>query len=99
MQQELAHRNLAGLRLGDERRVAIQLLQRVDSSDWIVAVIAPQRLRVGDRVRFGDQSNNVCFLGMLNAEVVSAYPDATARVRFEFHGDVLDGLLASLEES
>jgi S-adenosylmethionine:tRNA ribosyltransferase-isomerase len=83
---------LAGLRFRGEEsaRVEVALRERIDASRWRARLAPPNRVRAGDRIRFGESSESmVCLLAFLDAEVLSVRGDE-ALLAFAFSGPALD---------
>lgn len=76
--------------------VSIKLVERVGPSQWCASTAAD--LVPGDRLRFGDQSNRVCFLGTLSASVATDHA-GRAILEFEFYGSALDEMISALTDS
>src|SRR3974390_392827 len=63
---------LDGVRVrGDSAaRIEATLIKRIDDSRWRALVRPAKKLKIGERIRFGERSeSNVCLIGSLDAEV------------------------------
>jgi S-adenosylmethionine:tRNA ribosyltransferase-isomerase len=82
---------LAGMRLRGEAKTKISatLHMRTAPDRWLAFLRPAKRVKPGDRLVFGE-GENTCFLGALNAEVVSKGADGEALLAFEFSGPALD---------
>jgi S-adenosylmethionine:tRNA ribosyltransferase-isomerase len=92
---------LSGLRTrGDSAaRVEITLHKREASDRWRAFARPAKKLRVGDRVRFGEaREGTVCELVRLDAEVVEKGPEGEVALRFALAGPVLEEALARFGE-
>jgi S-adenosylmethionine:tRNA ribosyltransferase-isomerase len=91
---------LDGVRIGRDVTASIEatLLKRVDDCRWRALVRPAKRLRVGDRIRFGEaRESGVCLLGALDAEVEAKGENGgEILLRFAFHGVVLDETIERL---
>lgn len=66
-------------------------LHHRDAPDVWSAFMKPgKRLKVGDRVRFGREEDNACFLGQVDAEITAKGEDGLVTLRFDLAGPVLD---------
>ena len=88
---------LAGRRLGRgvEPPISILLLERVDASRWKALAKPGRRLKVDDRIRFGD-GGRVCLLGTLDALVEAKGEAGEVTLAFEVSGPVLDEFIAAI---
>ena len=88
---------LEGVRQRGEARAKISatLHMRMGSDRWLAFLRPAKRVAAGDRLVFGDEGN-ACFLGALNAEVMSKGEDGEALLRFEFSGPALDEALRAV---
>ena len=90
---------LSGRRVGGtaEPRIDATLVRRIDGSRWQALVRPARRLKPGDMVRFGGETqgdSNVCFLGQLDATVEAKGVAGEVTFAFAFHGPVLDQAIA-----
>jgi S-adenosylmethionine:tRNA ribosyltransferase-isomerase len=87
---------LEGVRVRAENRakVSATLHMRTAPDRWLAFLRPAKRVAAGDRLLFGD-SENTCFLGQLQAEVVSRGEDGEALLVFELSGPALDEALRS----
>src|SRR5579872_642543 len=62
---------LKGVRTREDGVVAVEatLHRRLTAARWTAFARPGRRLRVGDRIRFGETSDRACFLGSLDATV------------------------------
>jgi S-adenosylmethionine:tRNA ribosyltransferase-isomerase len=89
---------LVGLRFrGEERaRVAAALVERLDASRWRARVEPVERVRAGDRLRFGESSESTaCLLAFLDAEAQSVQGEDVV-LAFAFSGPALDEAIERL---
>ena len=82
---------------GPSARVAFNLIKRVDESRWRAFARPAKRLAVGDRIRFGHDSD-VCLLGRLEATVAAKLDAGEVELAFDLHGPVLDEAIAAIGE-
>jgi S-adenosylmethionine:tRNA ribosyltransferase-isomerase len=91
---------LKGRRIGrgeGEPSIEATLIKRVDGSTWRAFILGAKKVRVGDALRFGDESQ-VCFLGELDAQVSHKDEGGEVTLSFSFHGPVLDQVIAERGE-
>ncbi|HYA73689.1 MAG TPA: tRNA preQ1(34) S-adenosylmethionine ribosyltransferase-isomerase QueA [Roseiarcus sp.] len=84
---------LEGVRLRGESAAAIEatLIKRLDASRWRAFVRPAKKLRIGERIRFGQRSESAaCLLGALDAEVEEKGEAGEVTLAFAFHGAALD---------
>ena len=84
---------LEGVRVrGAQRaRVTFNLLARVDGSRWRALARPAKRLQVGDRVRFGKESDGMaCLLDVLDATVSARGEAGEVELAFDLSGPDLD---------
>jgi S-adenosylmethionine:tRNA ribosyltransferase-isomerase len=80
-------------------RLEIMLHQRLGPDRWRAFVRPAKRVQVGERIRFGDDSESTsCFLGQLDAEVEEKGEGGDVTLRFAFSGPVLDEAIAAMGE-
>ncbi|MBQ9942239.1 MAG: tRNA preQ1(34) S-adenosylmethionine ribosyltransferase-isomerase QueA [Christensenellaceae bacterium] len=75
---------LFGVKEGTTRQVEFLLLVREDAATWQIIMRPGRKLRIGDKVVFGDK---------LSAEILEKLDDGVARIRFIFDGvfeEILD---------
>ncbi|MBM6596361.1 tRNA preQ1(34) S-adenosylmethionine ribosyltransferase-isomerase QueA [Microvirga pudoricolor] len=92
---------LYGLRMRDETaaRVEIMLHKREGADRWRAFARPAKKLNVGDRIRFGEDSEGmVCELSRLDAEVEAKGEGGDVTLRFAFSGSALDEAIARLGE-
>ena len=84
---------LDGIRVRGAAVAAIEatLIKRLDASRWRALVKPAKKLKVGERVRFGEtRESTACLLGALDAEVEAKGEGGEVTLRFAFHGAALD---------
>ena len=83
---------LSGVRDRDGLKVSVQatLLQRLSPDRWTALMKPGKRLRVGDRVRFGQAHDNACALDALDATVEAKGEDGAITLAFDLAGSFLD---------
>jgi S-adenosylmethionine:tRNA ribosyltransferase-isomerase len=92
---------LFGLRTRGEAsaRVEILLHKREGAERWRAFARPAKRLAVGDRIRFGEDSESMaCLLASLDAEVEAKGEGGEVVLRFAFTGPALDEAIARLGE-
>ena len=92
---------LTGVRVRNETsiRVEVILVAKVSENSWCARINPSDRVNAGDRLRFGDTSENpACFLAFLDADVVEMNGE-TALLSFHFTGGALDDALVRLSHS
>ena len=73
------------------------LIERVDHCRWRALVRPAKKLKVGERIRFGDaRESTVCLLAALDAEVEEKGEAGEVLLRFAFAGAALDEVIESL---
>jgi S-adenosylmethionine:tRNA ribosyltransferase-isomerase len=93
---------LFGLRARGEAtaRVEIMLHKREGADRWRAFARPAKRLAVGDRIRFGEDSESMaCLLASLDAEVEEKGEGGEVVLRFAFTGPALDEAIARLGET
>ena len=88
---------LSGRRLGGEAepRISATLIKRLDGARWQALVKPARKLKTGDMLRFGGEGR-VCFLGLLDAEVIDKGEAGEVTLSFSFHGPMLDQAIAEM---
>ncbi len=84
---------LDGVRVRGESAAAIDatLIKRLDASRWRALVRPAKKLRVGERIRFGERGESAAsLLGALDAEVEQKGEAGEVTLAFAFHGAALD---------
>jgi S-adenosylmethionine:tRNA ribosyltransferase-isomerase len=92
---------LMGLRARGEAtaRVEVMLHKREGAERWRAFARPAKRLAVGDRIRFGEDSESMaCLLASLDAEVEGKGEGGEVLLRFAFTGPALDEAIARLGE-
>ncbi|HEX6860142.1 MAG TPA: tRNA preQ1(34) S-adenosylmethionine ribosyltransferase-isomerase QueA [Caulobacteraceae bacterium] len=88
---------LAGVRFREELPpVAVEatLHRRLSPSRWTAFMKPGKRLKVGDRVRFGEREDRACFLGQLDTTVAAKSDDGEVTLAFDLSGPDLDAAIA-----
>jgi len=83
---------LEGIRVRGDAVASIEatLIERVDDCRWRALVRPAKRLRVGERIRFGETSESMaCLLAALDAEVEDTGEAGEVLLRFDFAGAAL----------
>lgn len=76
---------------GDNRAtVSFNLHKRVDSATWLAFARPAKRLKLGDRVTFGQETDNACLLGTLDATVKAVEEGGQVMLAFDLAGAFLD---------
>ncbi|MBV1707142.1 MAG: tRNA preQ1(34) S-adenosylmethionine ribosyltransferase-isomerase QueA [Hyphomicrobiales bacterium] len=84
---------LTGIRVreGQSARIEATLHQRVKGDLWRAFLKPAKRVRQGERIRFGSETESgVCLLDHLDAVVEETFANGEASLRFAFYGPVLD---------
>ena len=84
---------LDGIRVRGDAVAAIEatLIKRLDGSRWRALVKPAKKLKVGERIRFGETRESMaCLLAALDAEVEEKGEGGEVTLRFDFHGAALD---------
>jgi S-adenosylmethionine:tRNA ribosyltransferase-isomerase len=92
---------LWGLRTRGEAQARIEILlhKREGGERWQAFARPAKRLAVGDRIRFGEDSESMaCLLASLDAEVEEKGEGGEVLLRFAFTGPALDEAIARLGE-
>jgi S-adenosylmethionine:tRNA ribosyltransferase-isomerase len=90
---------LKGARARGEALASIEatLIERVDDCRWRALARPAKRLKIGERVRFGEASESMaCLLAALDAEVEEKGEAGEVLLRFEFAGAALDEAIERL---
>ena len=90
---------LDGVRVRGDAIASIEatLIDRVDDCRWRALVRPAKRLKVGERIRFGESSESMaCLLAALDAEVEDKDEGGEVLLRFEFAGAALDEAIERL---
>jgi S-adenosylmethionine:tRNA ribosyltransferase-isomerase len=75
-------------------RVEATLHRRLTASRWAAFVKPAKRLKVGDRIVFGETSDRACLLGALDATVAECGEGGEAILAFDLAGADLDAAIA-----
>jgi S-adenosylmethionine:tRNA ribosyltransferase-isomerase len=93
---------LEGVRVRGDAAASIEatLIRRIDDCRWRALVRPAKKLRVGERVRFGEtMESSVCLLALLDAEVEEKGEAGEVLLRFEFAGAALDDAIERLGQA
>jgi S-adenosylmethionine:tRNA ribosyltransferase-isomerase len=87
---------LNGARERDGSTVAVEatLHRRLGPHRWTAFMKPGKRLRVGDRVRFGERGDRACLLGVLDARVAEKGEGGEVTLAFDLSGPDLDAAIA-----
>ncbi len=87
---------LNGQRERDGAVVAVEatLHRRLSPHSWTAFMRPGKRLRVGDRVRFGERDDRACLLGVLDATVKAKGEGGEVMLSFDLSGPDLDASIA-----
>lgn len=87
---------LEGVRERDGSAVAVEatLHRRLSPSAWTAFMRPGKRLKVGDRVRFGERDDRACLLGVLDATVKAKGEGGEVTLGFDLAGPDLDAAIA-----
>lgn len=75
--------------------ISVNLIERLGPERWLALARPAKRLKQGDSIAFGEQSN-VCLLGNLAATVEARGEEGEVTLRFELSGPALDQAIAAL---
>lgn len=91
---------LKGVRWREDNRVGIEatLHKRVSPSEWQAFAKPGKRLKEGDRIRFGTESETACLVSALEATVGVKGEDGLVSLSFDLAGANLDAAIAALGE-
>ena len=90
---------LEGVRVRGDAIASIEatLIERVDDCRWRALVRPAKKLKVGERIRFGDTRESMaCLLAALDAEVEGKGEAGEVLLRFHFAGAALDEAIERL---
>jgi S-adenosylmethionine:tRNA ribosyltransferase-isomerase len=90
---------LDGIRVRENAvaRIEATLIKRLDDNHWRALVRPAKKLRVGERIRFGDEAESTaCLLGALDAEVEDRGEGGEITLAFALHGAALDEAIERL---
>ena len=87
---------LAGSRDRDGATCVVEatLHKRLTSSRWSAFMRPGKRLKVGDRVTFGENTDRACFLGALDATIIEKGDGGEVTLAFDLAGPDLDLAIA-----
>jgi S-adenosylmethionine:tRNA ribosyltransferase-isomerase len=80
---------------GASAHIAVTLIERLDAGRWQALAKPAKRLKLGDRIMFGEGSN-VCLLGSLSAGVEARGDEGEVTLAFDLSGAALDEAIAGL---
>ena len=80
---------------GNSSAVSATLHMRIAADRWKAFVRPGKRIKVGDRIRFGDRGD-LCLLGTLDATVEEKGDAGEVTLRFDFSGPALDQAIATV---
>lgn len=84
---------------GPGARISVNLDRRLGPERWLALARPAKRLKVGDRLRFGEsRGGEVCALGAIDATVVSDPDGGAVELRFDLSGPDLDLAIAGIGE-
>jgi S-adenosylmethionine:tRNA ribosyltransferase-isomerase len=92
---------LTGVRVRGEAAAGVEvtLLRRLDDNRWRALARPAKKLRVGERIRFGEASeSNACLLASLDAEVEAKGENGEVTLAFAFSGPALDEAIDRIGE-
>lgn len=91
---------LKGKRLRGEAvsQAHLNLHKRVSDNEWLAFAKPAKRMKPGDRLRFGADSDGACLQSMLEATIVDALGGGEILVRFDVSGVLLDEALKLVGE-
>ncbi len=78
------------VREGQAAKIIVTLVKRVDPSRWLAFARPAKRLAVGDRLLFGQTSDNACLVAGLGAQVEQRGAGGEALIAFDLAGPFLD---------
>jgi len=90
---------LDGIRVRDDAVASVEatLIERVDDCRWRALARPAKRLKVGERIRFGEASESMaCLLAALDAEVEDKGEAGKVLLRFDLAGAALDEAIERL---
>jgi S-adenosylmethionine:tRNA ribosyltransferase-isomerase len=87
---------LTGVRERDGSSVAVEatLHRRLSPHAWTAFMRPGKRLKVGDRIRFGERDDRACLLGVLDATVKAKGEGGEVTLGFDLSGPDLDAAIA-----
>jgi S-adenosylmethionine:tRNA ribosyltransferase-isomerase len=87
---------LNGVRERDGQAVAVEatLHRRIAPHAWTAFMRPGKRLKVGDRVRFGERDDRACLLGVLDATIKAKGQGGEVTLSFDLMGPDLDDAIA-----
>ena len=87
---------LFGTRVREETTVACEatLHRRLSPHAWTAFMRPGKRLKVGDRVRFGERDDRACLLGALDAKITGKGEGGEVTLSFDLSGPDLDLAIA-----
>jgi len=87
---------LKGVRTREGQACAVEatLHRRLSASRWTAFMRPGKRLRIGDRVAFGETGDRACLLGSLDASIAAKGEDGEVTLAFDLAGPDLDLAIA-----
>lgn len=82
---------------GARAQISVTLIERLDANHWTALARPAKRLKVGDRILFGE-GNDVCLLGTLAATVEAKGREGEVTLAFDFSHASLDEAIARFGE-
>ena len=79
-------------------RVTFNLLRRVDDSRWRALARPAKRLAIGDRLRFGSESETACLMSAIEATVAGRFDAGEVEIAFDLSGPDLDRAIEGVGE-
>jgi S-adenosylmethionine:tRNA ribosyltransferase-isomerase len=77
-------------------RIVVNLIQRAGPSRWVALARPAKRLEAGDRLRFGQVTDNACLVAGLDARVEARGAGGEVTLAFELEGAFLDEAVAEI---
>ena len=89
---------LEGLRIRDSgnARVSATLHTRIATNKWLCFFKGAKKLRVDDRIRFGNNTNTSCLMGALDCTVTAKSGDGSVELTFDLAGAAFDEALMAI---
>jgi S-adenosylmethionine:tRNA ribosyltransferase-isomerase len=85
------------VRAAETAKIAVTLIKRVDAARWLALARPAKRLALGDRLRFGQATDNACLIAGLDA-TVERRSGGEVLIAFDIAGPFLDEAIASVGE-
>jgi S-adenosylmethionine:tRNA ribosyltransferase-isomerase len=86
------HARLFGYRLRGDSRANMEatLIERVSEHEWRALAKPAKKINIGEHLRFGENANNACLLGALDARVAAKGENGEVTLAFDLSGAALD---------